>query len=170
MDDGALLKEFVSGQKQGEDLKQWCEEKTGSLPSVDKLVFELLTEKEGQHPDPECPWADPSQFGSALVHLVEDNTVAQMQVLWGIQKYCDKIGFPKLNNEYVVQAMFRSMYKFDLADDVAFAEWKEDESDEHSAGKLKAVIQTVEWFNWLEEEDEDDDDDEEGEEYEDYEE
>jgi len=84
-----------------------------------------------------------------------------MQILWAIQKYCDKLGFPKLDDEYVVQAMFRSMYKFDLALDDAFAEWKEDESDEHSDGKLKAVIQTVNWFTWLEEDDEEEEDGEE---------
>jgi hypothetical protein len=39
--------------------------------------------------------------------------------------------------------------------------WKEDESPEHEAGKLNAVIQTVDWFNWLEEDDDDDDDEEE---------
>lgn len=50
--------------------------------------------------------------------------------------------------------MFRAMYKYDLAADEAFLEWKEDDSEEHSGGKLKAVIQTVDWFNWLEEEDE----------------
>ena len=82
----------------------------------------------------------------------------------GLQ-YCDKLGFPKLDDEYLVQSMFRSMYKYDLADDETFAEWKEDESDEHSDGKLKAVIQTVSWFEWLEE-----DDDDEEEEEEDYEE
>lgn len=52
------------------------------------------------------------------------------------------------------------MYKFDLAADEAFAEWKEDESTEHEAGKLNTVIQTVEWFNWLEADDDDDDDEE----------
>ena len=79
-------------------------------------------------------------------------------------QYCDKLGFPKLNEEYLVQSMFRAMYKFDLAVDDAFTEWKDDESDEHADGKLKAVIQTVDWFAWLEQDDDDDDDDEEDEE------
>jgi hypothetical protein len=90
--------------------------------------------------------------------LVEDDLLKQMEVLFAIQKYCDNIGFPKLDDEYVVQAMFRSMYKYDLADDETFALWKEDESPEHETGKLKAVIQTVEWFNWLEEDDDEDED------------
>jgi hypothetical protein len=46
--------------------------------------------------------------------------------------------------------MFRAAYKFDLAAEDSFAEWKEDESEEHIDGKIKAVIQTVDWFAWLE--------------------
>jgi hypothetical protein len=56
------------------------------------------------------------------------------------------------------------MYKYDLTADEAFFEWKEDESEEHAGGKLKAVIQTVDWFSWLEQEEEDEDDEEEYEE------
>lgn len=76
------------------------------------------------------------------------------------------MGFPKINEEYVVQCMFRSMYKYDLAEADAFAEWKEDESDEHETGKMKAVIQTMDWFNWLEEDDEEEEEEYEEEEYE----
>ena len=160
VDYSAVLAEFVSGKNLGNDLKNWFDE-LGCVPSVEKLVFTLLTEKEKSAPDLECAWAEPKNYGIALLSLVEDDLLKQMEVLFAIQKYCDTIGFPKLNDEYVVQAMFRSMYKYDLADDETFALWKEDESPEHEVGKLKAVIQTVEWFNWLEEDDEDDDEDEE---------
>lgn len=153
-----LLDEFSSGNKLGDELKAWVEENRVSLPSIDKLVFHMLTEREKLNPDLECGWAEPSKYGSALLALVGDDLYAQMQVLWGIQLYCDKLGFPKLNEEYVVQAMFRSMYKYDLATDEAFLEWKEDESDEHETGKMKAIIQTVDWFNWLEEDDEEEED------------
>lgn len=160
-----LLKEFASGNKKGDELKAWCDANRVQLPSVKKLVFHMLTEQEKLNPDPDCAWAEPTKFGAAILSLVADDIVSQMQVLWGIQMYCDKLGFPKLNDEYVAQSMFRAMYKFDLAEADSFTEWKEDESDEHEQGKMKAIIQTVDWFNWLEE------DDEEEEEYgEDYEE
>lgn len=160
-----LLADFISGNKQGAELKDWVEVNRVGLPPVEKLVFEMLKENEKLNPDPECGWADPERFGAALQALVEDDVLAQMQVLWGIQFYCDKLGFPKLNEESVVQSMFRAMYKFDLADSDAFAEWKEDESEEHEQGKMTAIVQTVDWFNWLDE----DEDEEEGD-YEDYEE
>lgn len=159
--EGDILAEFASGNKQGDDLKAWCVEQGSLLPSVEKLVFALLVETQSKNPDPDCGWANPAKFGTALVSLVAENVGAMMEVLWGIQKFCDKEGFPKIGEEYLVQAMFRSMYKVDLADDEAFEFWKEDESDEHSTGKMKAVIQTMDWFAWLE-----DDDDEEEEDYE----
>jgi len=155
-----VLAEFISGKKLGQDLKQWVEENRVGLPPVEKLVYEMLQEREKLNPDVDCGWADPAKYGAALLSLVEDDILAQMQVLWGVQFYCEKLGFPKLNDESVVQSMFRSMYKYDLAGDEAFAEWKEDESDEHAKGKLNAVIQTVDWFNWLEEDDEEEEDEE----------
>jgi len=157
--EGDLLDEFISGNKLGDDLKQWCTDQGALLPSVEKVVYHLLYEKEAKNPNPECLWAEPSKHGSALLALVEENLDGQMQILWGIQKYCDTLGFPKLNDEYVVQAMFRNMYKFDLVDDEAFEVWKEDESSEHETGKMKAIVQTMDWFNWLEEDDEDDEED-----------
>jgi hypothetical protein len=154
--EGKLLDEFISGNKLGEDLSQWCADQGSVLPTVEKLIFHLLSEKELKNPDPECAWAEPEKFGTALLSLVEDNAEGQMQVLWAIQKYCDTQGFPKINDEYLVQSMFRAMYKYDLAEPGAFDEWKEDESEENSQGKMKAVIQTMDWFNWLEEDDESD--------------
>ena len=163
------LQEFISGNKQGDELKAWCETQGAALPPVKRLVFSLLSEKEKLNPDMNCSWAEPSKFGAAFLSMVDEDLYGQMQILWGIQQYCDSLGFPKLNEEYIVQAMFRSMYKFDLTSDDAFLAWKEDESDEHEKGKMTAIIQTVDWFNWLEEDDADQED-EDAEEYEEEEE
>jgi hypothetical protein len=81
-----VLATFASGDKKGEDLATWCKEQGDVLPSVEKLVYHLLTTTEQKNPNPECLWAEPSNYGTALVSLVEDNLYGQMQVLWGIQK------------------------------------------------------------------------------------
>ena len=163
VDDSDILAEFASGNKLGTDLQAWVES-LPVVPSVERLVFHLLTETEKSTPDLECGWAESTKYGAALVSLVEDDLLKQKEILFAVQKYSQSLGMPKLDDEYVVQAMFRAMYKFDLADDETFTLWKEDESPEHEAGKLKAVIQTVDWFNWLEEEDDDEEDYEEEEE------
>jgi len=149
-----LLSEFASGNKLGEDLQQWCTDQGTFLPTVEKLLFHLLSEQKS--PDLECGWAESDKYGTALVSLVEDKADEQMQVLWAIQKYCETQCFPKINDEYLVQAMFRAMYKFDLTEPDAFDLWKDDESEANSKGKMKAVIQTMDWFTWLEEDDDDD--------------
>jgi hypothetical protein len=130
---------------------------------VEKLIFHLLSENKDS-PDPECSWASPEKYGTALLSLVEDKANEQMQVLWAIQKHCDSISFPKVDDEYLIQSMFRAMYKYDLTEPGAFDLWKDDESVENSQGKTKAVIQTMDWFAWLEEDDDDDEGDY-GEEY-----
>ena len=161
----SLLTEFSSGEKLGDELKQWCEGNK-PLPPIEKLLFHMLQSREKLNPDPNCEWADASKYGTALLHLIEENLYNQMQILWAIQMYCDTLGFPKVNGESVVQSMFRAMYKYDLAEADAFIEWKEDESDAHEKGKMTTIIQTVDWFNWLEADDDDDeeegDDDEDG--------
>lgn len=81
-----LLAEFISGRRLGEELKQWSQDQGASLPPIKTLVFGLLMEKEQKNPDPECAWADPTKYGSALVSIVGDDVYSQMQVLWGIQK------------------------------------------------------------------------------------
>ena len=65
--EGDILEEFVSGKKQGAELKAWCDEQGALLPSVEKLVFTLLVETEKKNPDPDCAWAEPEKYGAALV-------------------------------------------------------------------------------------------------------
>jgi hypothetical protein len=159
IDDTAVINEFCSGNRLGDDLKAWLADQI--VPNVKSLLVTFLQETEKLNPDITCAWAKPEKYGAALVSLVEDDLLKQMDVLFAIQKYCDKLGMPKLDGEYVIQAMFRSMYQFDLASDEAFEMWKEDESDENSAGKVNAVIQTIDWFNWLDEDDDGEDEEEE---------
>lgn len=151
-------------EQSGADLKKSLEEKGNLLPPVETLVYSYLKEVEGRNPDVECKWASKEQRGDALLSIVADDVMGQVQILWAIQRYCDWLGFPKLNNEYLIQTMFTNMYKFDLADADAFDVWKEDDSDEHEVGKQKCLVQTIDWFNWLEEDDEEEE--YEGDEYE----
>lgn len=155
VDDSKVINEFLNGKRLGNDLKAWVADQ--NVASIENLLFTLLDETEKQNPDVECSWAEPEKYGAALVSMVEDDLLKQVEVLFAIQKYCDKIGMPKYNGEYVIQAMFRSMYKYDLASEDAFDMWKEDESEEHETGKVNAVIQTVDWFSWLEEDEDEDD-------------
>lgn len=155
-----LLQTFVFGGKSGMELKEWCQAQKNILPSVEKLVFHLLINTQKDDPNPLCPWAESNNYGAALTSLVEDDSYAMIEVLFAIQRFCNCIGFPKIKNEGLIQAMFRNMYKYDLADEEAFSDWKDDESPEREEGKGKTLIQTMDWFNWLEEDEDEDDSDE----------
>jgi len=157
--EGLLLDTFVNSGKFGDDLKVWCQEQGSILPSIEKLVFHLLITTQKDDPNPQCPWAEPAKYGTALSSLVEDNVIGMTEILFAIQRFCNEIGFPKIGSEGLIQAMFRNMYKFDLADDEAFSMWKDDESNEREVGKGKSIIQTMDWFNWLEEEEEESEED-----------
>lgn len=163
--EGELLSTFASGTKVGADLKAWCDEQGSLLPSVQKLVYSVLTQTQKENPDPECAWAEPGKHGSALLSMVEDNALAQVEVLWAIQDFCNDLKFPKVSGENLVQSMFRAMYKYDLADSDSFDAWKEDMSPAHDNGKGKAIIQTMDWFTWLEEDDEEEEEEYDDEEY-----
>jgi len=112
--EGDLLNEFINGGKSGEELKVWCEEQGAILPSVEKLVYHLLVSTQKNDPNPECVWAESTNYGAALATLLEENLASMMEVLFAIQRFCNDIGFPKVGTEGLIQAMFRSVYKFDL--------------------------------------------------------
>ena len=80
-----LLNSFCNGSMLGADLQKWCEEQGSLLPSVEKLVYGLLSHNEKENPDPDCAWAEPDKYGTALLSIVGENTLYQVEVLWAIQ-------------------------------------------------------------------------------------
>ncbi len=81
-----LLKTFSNGSKLGTELKQWCADQGILLPSVQKLVYNILCQTQKENPDPNCAWAEADNHGAALTSLVGDNILAQIEVLWAIQE------------------------------------------------------------------------------------
>eukprot|EP00979_Chaetoceros_neogracilis_P002890 scaffold479_cov123-Chaetoceros_neogracile.AAC.2 len=84
------------------------------LPSVEKLVYHLLISTQKDDPNPECARAESTNYDAALATLLEENLAGMMEMLFAIQRFCNEIGFPKVGTEGLIQAMFRSVYKFDL--------------------------------------------------------
>merc|ERR1712127_1149993 len=80
---GAELKDYIAEQKQA-----------NLLPPVETLVYSYLKEVEGRNPDIECKWASKEERGDALLSLVADDIMGQVQILWAVQRYCDWLGFP----------------------------------------------------------------------------
>ena len=92
------------------------------------MVYHLLISTQKDDPNPECARAESTNYDAALATLLEQNLAGMMEMLFAIQRFCNEIGFPKVGTEGLIQAMFRSVYKFDLVNEDAFSKWKDDES------------------------------------------
>merc|ERR1712157_102786 len=93
-----------------------------------------------------------SFYKAHFQNLIQPNDMDnQLAVLFAIQKYCHSINFPKNGKENLIHTYFQQMIVDDIVSYDSFFEWKDDESKEHEIGKMKAIIQTMDWFNYLEE-------------------
>jgi hypothetical protein len=162
-----IIAEFASGSKLGKDLAKWVKEqkaKVGKLPSLYKMVLAMLKKQQGASPDIDCKIFSPERYGAAMLAMAgEDRVEEQMQYMFAVQAYCNGIGFPKVGGKSYCAAAFTALYKYDLVETEAQLEYKEDEAEEHEAGKQTVMIQCINWFNFLEEDsdEEESDDDEE---------
>jgi len=107
------------------------------------------------------------KYGLAMKHLTrESGTQAQVGVLEAVELFCHSQGFVKVSiksgEKYLIDVLFRLLYAYDLVEEEAFFEWYEGGSSECSGSgsdgfsdgsrtevKLKAVMQTTEFFTWL---------------------
>lgn len=155
-----LLQKFIT-LKDGA-LLEFCKENEKSLSNqIETLTYSLCEE----HKD--LSWI--STHKSAFHHLIPtDDMSKQLNVLFGLQKYCHSINFPKENNANLIHTYFEKMLSEDIVSYDSFFDWKDDEKKEHEAGKMKAIIQTMDWFTFLEdmmEDEEEEGNEEEEEEY-----
>jgi hypothetical protein len=96
------------------------------------------------------------QYGALLVYLSMDNIIAQKSILYSIQSYCHRLGFPKLsimknnqkNDVAMIDMLYRLVYTKMIVTEEAFIEWSEDNACEIH-GKSMAVIQTNSFLNWV---------------------
>jgi hypothetical protein len=90
--------------------------------------------------------------------LSSDGVTAQVQLLEAVEAYCCSQDFARVRiksgDKYLIDVLFRLLYAYDLAEEEAFFAWHEGcGSDSGDASKdqarLKAVLQTTDFFSWL---------------------
>lgn len=119
-------------------------------------------------------WTKDAEFGSALKLLLARRVADQLDTLYVLQAHCNALKFPKIDVKGkpspLVELLFSVFWSNELADDMAFLQWADDESEhgDRGTGKLTAVVQTTNFFLALravperdEDEEEEDDVDEE---------
>lgn len=105
------------------------------------------------------------KYGLAVKHLLEEEAstkvTAQVRLLEAVEMFCHEQGFVKVDvksgQKYLIDVLFRLMYAYELVEEDAFFEWYESSAGD-SAGtdssaraevKLKAVMQSTDFFGWL---------------------
>lgn len=89
-------------------------------------------------------WLNDNQYGLALKYLIKDDQDQQHALLTVLVKHLHKLNFPKIKDTYLVVLLFNKLLTNEIIEVDILLEWKE--SDEDCSGKLKALIQTSEWF------------------------
>jgi len=102
---------------------------------------------------------------SAIETLLGDNknnATVLLEMLFEIQKYCHRNGFPRVPivDMSLISLLFQLLYANDVIEKDVFLVWSEDTSSaiDRSQGKERAIIQTTAFLNELKEEDEEQDD------------
>jgi hypothetical protein len=102
---------------------------------------------------------------SAMETLLGDNknnSTVLIEMLFEIQKYCHRNGFPRVSivDMSLISLLFQLLYANDVIEKDVFLTWSEDTSSaiDRSQGKERAIIQTTAFLNELKEEDEEQDD------------
>merc|ERR1712125_250692 len=139
-----IQKEEEEKKRQAEELQKQKEDKESTLGNqIETLTNSLFKE----HKD--ASWT--STHKSALQYLIPPNDMSkQLDVLFAIQKYCHSINFPKENDKNAIHTYFELMLSEDIVSYESFFDWKDDEQKAHEKGKMKAIIQTMDWFQFLE--------------------
>merc|ERR1712232_129732 len=141
-EDEELLLKFLS--LKDNELLDFCKDNESTLGNqIETLTNSLFKE----HKD--ASWT--STHKSALQYLIPPNDMSkQLDVLFAIQKYCHSINFPKENDKNAIHTYFELMLSEDIVSYESFFDWKDDERKAHEKGKMKAIIQTMDWFQFLE--------------------
>lgn len=98
-----------------------------------------------------------SKYAKILQSFLLEKPNLQLALLYALQTYCHKLGFPK----DMMLHWFIMLYNLEIVDNEVFLKWKEEVNDDYPE-KGKALFQVNTWLNWLKnvEEDDDDEDDE----------
>ena len=149
---------LASGKK-GEELKTeiaaMAEKPTGAA-----LLANILSGLEDKQ---SYGWCTMDQYGAALAYLVSDSDKEQFKLINEIVKFCNTIGFPKIEvksgTRALIEVVFQLLYSLDIVDATGFNLWWDDEDEEEIPGRGKSILQTTTFMTWLNEEDEDEDED-----------
>jgi len=130
------------------------------------LVERILETNEINH-----SWCDKDNYGNLLEFLLKDKIKEQLRILLQVEKYCNKISFPKINhnekNKYLIDLIFYKLLVNEIIDERCFDKFLELEEEDNEKDRIRkrTLLQIGEFLIILQslkyEEDEDEDEKEE---------
>lgn len=95
-------------------------------------------------PNDNFSWLEDDQYGLGLKYLIKDKTDKQHAIINVLVTHLDKLKFPKINNTYLIVILFNKLISKEIVEIDILLEWKDTQDD--CTGKMKAIVQTSEWF------------------------
>ena len=85
---------------------------------------------------------------AAALRVVAPDVPSQVGLIEAAKKHCATLEFPKdANLKSFVQQAFKALFLSEIADVEAFEAWRD--GDDDSDAKVKALMQTTEFFSYL---------------------
>jgi hypothetical protein len=107
---------------------------------ADYLIKYICDVKEDDNFD----WLEESEYGLGLKYLVKDKYDQQYAMINVFISHLNKLKFPKVNNTYLVVILFNKLLTKEIVEVDILLDWKD--SDDDCVGKMKALVQTSEWY------------------------
>ncbi|ETV88378.1 hypothetical protein H257_00015 [Aphanomyces astaci] len=158
--DRSVVQTVLATGKKGKELAKAA--KTTLKGVTAAVVLAEVVEHNKESAITSSKWLTPDEYGSLLeVTVGAAPAKEQLQALYALQLFMhEHRGREGNRTKGMMELAFKALYAFDIVSDEAFIEYKYDTEDS-TAGKMQAIIETSEWLSWLESYEASDDDEEE---------
>ena len=166
-EESRVAADIVHSHKYAEDLVEVVRAMQPHLINVPTLVGAILASELDCVRD--NSWCGIGKFGSLLQYLLAGKMEAQMLSLYEVQRYCDRLQYPKVDSSNgkvaLISVLFKQLLLNNVVDPEGFQSWSEDERFQDDS-KAMAVIQTTDFIRFvndlIDRDDDNDDDDDNG--------
>jgi hypothetical protein len=129
------IEKVLNSEDRGEELLLLVKNNNLEVES-EYLVERILEMNEINH-----SWCDKDNYGNLLEFLLKDKIKEQLKILLQVEKYCNKLNFPKIiHNEkekYLIDLIFYKLLINEIVDERCFDKFLELEEEEDEKDRIR---------------------------------
>jgi len=129
---------LINSKEKGEELILLIKNNNLEIES-EYLVEKILETNEINH-----SWCDKDNYGNLLEFLLKNKIKEQLKILLQVEKYCNKLNFPKIiHNEkekYLIDLIFYKLLINEIIDERCFDKFLELEEEENEKDRIRKRI------------------------------